>query len=61
LTSQLHESAGCLPRLKLPLHSCFLTGTIYATLLFYFCAEMVPVREHECNESFNMERPPALS
>ncbi|GKE83985.1 hypothetical protein Tco_1557727, partial [Tanacetum coccineum] len=61
LTPQLHESAGGLPRLKLPLHSCSLTGTISATLLFYFCAEMVPVREHECNGSFNLRRPPALS
>ncbi|GJZ94967.1 hypothetical protein Tco_0667170, partial [Tanacetum coccineum] len=51
LTPQLHESAGGLLRLKLSLHSCSLTGTIYATLLFYFCAEMVPVREHECNGS----------
>ncbi|GJV17119.1 hypothetical protein Tco_1362442 [Tanacetum coccineum] len=30
LTPQLHESAGGLPRLKLPLHSCSLTGTISA-------------------------------
>nr|GEW49173.1 nucleosome/chromatin assembly factor group C5 [Tanacetum cinerariifolium] len=29
----------------------FLPGTISATLLFYFCAEMVPVREGKCNES----------
>ncbi|GKE14288.1 hypothetical protein Tco_1421865, partial [Tanacetum coccineum] len=54
LTPQLHESTGGLPRLKLPLHSSSLTGTISATLLFYFCAEMVPVREHECNGSFNL-------
>ncbi|GKD53009.1 Toll/interleukin-1 receptor domain-containing protein, partial [Tanacetum coccineum] len=40
LTPQFHESAGGLLRLKLPLHSCSMTGTIYATLLFYFCAEM---------------------
>ncbi|GKA49289.1 hypothetical protein Tco_0742362, partial [Tanacetum coccineum] len=61
LTPQLHESAGGLPRLKLPLHSCSLTGSISATLLFYFCAEMLPVREHECNGSFNLGRPPAPS
>ncbi|GKA74544.1 zinc finger, CCHC-type containing protein [Tanacetum coccineum] len=57
----IFESAGGLPVGKLSLHFPSLIGTISATLLFYFCAEMVPVRERKCNESFPTGRPPALS
>ncbi|GJW48206.1 hypothetical protein Tco_0079852 [Tanacetum coccineum] len=49
------------PQIETSIALVLLTGTISATLLFYFCAEMVPVREHECNKSFNLGRPPALS
>ncbi|GKF59167.1 hypothetical protein Tco_0175953, partial [Tanacetum coccineum] len=50
LTPQLHESAGDLPRLKLPLHSCSLSGSTSANESFKSVAEMLPDREHECNE-----------
>ncbi|GKA21362.1 hypothetical protein Tco_0701351 [Tanacetum coccineum] len=49
---QLHESADGLPKTKLVSHSCSLAGSTSA---------MEPGREHECNESFKLGRPPALS
>ncbi|GKB25996.1 hypothetical protein Tco_0865397 [Tanacetum coccineum] len=52
---------GGLPVGKLSLHFPSLTGTISATLLFYFCSTLVLVREGKCNESFPTGRPPALS
>ncbi|GKE19204.1 ribonuclease H-like domain-containing protein, partial [Tanacetum coccineum] len=61
LTPQIQGSAGGLPRLKLSLHSCSLTGTISATLLKLPFALVLPDREHECNGSFNLGRSPALS
>ncbi|GKC68276.1 hypothetical protein Tco_1100874 [Tanacetum coccineum] len=67
LTPQLYESAGSLPRLKLPLHSCSLTGSTSAMevsipIAFVLSGrEHESFREHECNESFNLGRPPALS
>ncbi|GJU61306.1 hypothetical protein Tco_1243141, partial [Tanacetum coccineum] len=61
LTPQLYESAGGLPRLKLPLHSCSLTGSTSAMEVSIPIAFVLPGREHECNESFKLGRPPALS
>ncbi|GKE40913.1 phospho-2-dehydro-3-deoxyheptonate aldolase 2, chloroplastic-like protein, partial [Tanacetum coccineum] len=55
------ESPGSLPVGKLSLHFPSLTRTISATLLFYFCSTLVPVREGKCNESFPTGRLPALS
>ncbi|GJX17644.1 hypothetical protein Tco_0218476 [Tanacetum coccineum] len=61
LTPQLYESAGSLPRLKLPLHSCSLAGSTSAMEVSIPIAFVLPGREHDCNESFNLRRPPALS
>ncbi|GKB74208.1 ribonuclease H-like domain-containing protein [Tanacetum coccineum] len=61
LTPQLYESAGGLPRLKLPLHSCSLAGSTSAMEVSIPIAFVLPGREHECNESFKLGRPPALS
>ncbi|GKC37315.1 probable sulfate transporter 3.5 [Tanacetum coccineum] len=61
LTPQLYESAGGLPRLKLPLHSCSLARSMSAMEVSIPIASVLLGREHECNESFNMGRPPTLS
>ncbi|GJS81980.1 hypothetical protein Tco_0748521, partial [Tanacetum coccineum] len=61
LTPQLYESAGGLPRLKLPLHSCSLAGSTSAMEVSIPIAFVLPGREHECNESFKTGGPPALS
>ncbi|GJV43439.1 hypothetical protein Tco_1427975, partial [Tanacetum coccineum] len=61
LTPQLYENAGGLPRLKLPLHSCSLAGSMSAMEVSIPIAFVLPGREHECNESFKLGRPPALS
>ncbi|GJY83808.1 5-methyltetrahydropteroyltriglutamate--homocysteine methyltransferase [Tanacetum coccineum] len=61
LTPQLYESAGGLLRLKLSLHSCSLAGSTSAMKVSIPIAFVLPDREHECNESFKLGRPPALS
>ncbi|GKE88271.1 hypothetical protein Tco_1565746, partial [Tanacetum coccineum] len=61
LLPQLHESAGGLHSLKLSLHSCSLPGSTNAMGIETFIALLLPAREHECNGSFNLGRPPALS
>ncbi|GJU59708.1 hypothetical protein Tco_1237474 [Tanacetum coccineum] len=61
LTPQLHESAGGLPSLKLSLHSCSLPGSTNAMGIETFIALVLPVREHECDTSFVLGRPSALS
>ncbi|GKE82749.1 hypothetical protein Tco_1552749, partial [Tanacetum coccineum] len=61
LTPQLHESAGGLPSLKLSLHSCSLPGSTNAMGIETSIALVLPAREHECNTSFVLGRPPALS
>ncbi|GJX40319.1 hypothetical protein Tco_0255309 [Tanacetum coccineum] len=58
---QLHESAGGLPKTKLVLHSCSLTGSTSAMEVSIPIAFVLPDREHECNESFKLGRLPALS
>ncbi|GKA39704.1 hypothetical protein Tco_0732255 [Tanacetum coccineum] len=52
---------GVLPRLKLPLHSCSLAGSTCTMEVSIPIAFVLPGREHECNESFKLGRPPALS
>ncbi|GKD76266.1 heat shock factor-binding protein 1-like protein 1 [Tanacetum coccineum] len=61
LTPQLHESAGDLPSLKLSLHSCSLSGSTNAMGIETSIALVLPAREHECDTSFVLRRPPALS
>ncbi|GJS93994.1 hypothetical protein Tco_0800962 [Tanacetum coccineum] len=61
LTPQLHESAGGLPSLKLSLHSCSLPGSTNAMGIETSIALVLPAREHECDTSFVLRRPPALS
>ncbi|GKD12614.1 hypothetical protein Tco_1197021 [Tanacetum coccineum] len=61
LTPQLHESAGGLPSLKLSLHSCSLAGSTNAMGIETSIALVLPAREHECDTSFVLGRPPALS
>ncbi|GJW40853.1 zinc finger, CCHC-type containing protein [Tanacetum coccineum] len=61
LTPQLHESAGGLPSLKLSLHSCSLPGSTNAMGIETSIALVLPAREHECDTSFVLGRPPALS
>ncbi|GJY63745.1 retrovirus-related pol polyprotein from transposon TNT 1-94 [Tanacetum coccineum] len=61
LTPQLHESAGDLPSLKLSLHSCSLPGSTNAMGIETSIALVLPAREHECDTSFVLRRPPALS
>ncbi|GJY00125.1 hypothetical protein Tco_0357143 [Tanacetum coccineum] len=61
LTPQLHESAGGLPSLKLSLHSCSLPGSTNAMGIETSIALVLPAREHECDISFVLGRPPALS
>ncbi|GKD01660.1 hypothetical protein Tco_1171934, partial [Tanacetum coccineum] len=61
LTLQLHESAGGLPSLKLSLHSCSLPGSTNAMGIETSIALVLPAREHECDTSFVLRRPPALS
>ncbi|GKC38722.1 hypothetical protein Tco_1051106, partial [Tanacetum coccineum] len=61
LTPQLHESAGGLPSLKLSLHSCSLSGSTNAMGIETSIALVLPAREHECDTSFVLGRPPALS
>ncbi|GKF17631.1 hypothetical protein Tco_0062549, partial [Tanacetum coccineum] len=68
LTPQLHESAGDLPSLKLSLHSCSLAGSTSAMKVYTNAmgietsiALVLPAREHECDTSFVLGRPPALS
>ncbi|GJX07966.1 retrotransposon protein, putative, ty1-copia subclass [Tanacetum coccineum] len=61
LTPQLHESAGDLPSLKLSLHSCSLPGSTNAMGIETSIALVLPAREHECDTSFVLGRPPALS
>ncbi|GJR86337.1 zinc finger, CCHC-type containing protein [Tanacetum coccineum] len=61
LTPQLYESAGGLPSLKLSLQSCSLPGSTNAMGIETSIALVLPAREHECNGSFNLGRPPALS
>ncbi|GJU80589.1 hypothetical protein Tco_1282954 [Tanacetum coccineum] len=58
LTPQLHESAGGLPSLKLSLHSCSLPGSTNAMGIETSIALVLPAREHECNTSFVLGRPP---
>ncbi|GJZ17786.1 hypothetical protein Tco_0553909 [Tanacetum coccineum] len=58
---QLHESAGGLPSLKLSLHSCSLPGSTNAMGIETSIALVLPAREHECDTSFVLGRPPALS
>ncbi|GJX23923.1 hypothetical protein Tco_0228368 [Tanacetum coccineum] len=58
---QLHESAGGLPKKKLVSHSCSLAGSTSAMEVSIPIAFVLPGREHECNESFKLGRPPALS
>ncbi|GJZ69922.1 hypothetical protein Tco_0633472 [Tanacetum coccineum] len=59
--SQLHESAGGLPKTKLVSHSCSLAGSTSAMEVSIPIAFVLPDREHECNESFELGRPPAPS
>ncbi|GJX09432.1 hypothetical protein Tco_0199291 [Tanacetum coccineum] len=61
LTPQLYESAGGLPSLKLSLHSCSLPGSMNAMGIETFIALVLPARELECDTSFVLGRPPALS
>ncbi|GJY15879.1 hypothetical protein Tco_0386301 [Tanacetum coccineum] len=61
LTPQLHESAGGLPSLKLSLHSCSLPGSKNAIGIETSIALVLPAREHECDTSFVLGRPSALS
>ncbi|GJV37576.1 hypothetical protein Tco_1410053 [Tanacetum coccineum] len=58
---QLHESAGGLPKTKLVSHSCSLPGSTSAIEVSIPIAFVLPAREHECNESFKLGRPPAFS
>ncbi|GKA77899.1 zinc finger, RING/FYVE/PHD-type containing protein [Tanacetum coccineum] len=58
---QLHESAGGLPKTKLVSHSCSLARSTSAMEVSIPIAFVLPGREHECNESFKLGRPPALS
>ncbi|GJY11521.1 hypothetical protein Tco_0379706 [Tanacetum coccineum] len=58
---QLHESAGGLPSSKLSLHSCSLPGSTNAMGIETSIALVLPAREHECDTSFVLGRPPALS
>ncbi|GJV87888.1 leucine-rich repeat protein [Tanacetum coccineum] len=58
---QLHESAGGLPKTKLVSHSCSLAGSTSAMEVSIPIAFVLPGREHECNQSFKLGRPPALS
>ncbi|GJZ51386.1 hypothetical protein Tco_0605901 [Tanacetum coccineum] len=58
---QLHESAGGLPKTKLVSHSCSLAGSTSAMEVSIPIAFVLPGREHECNESFKLGRPPAFS
>ncbi|GJR62074.1 RNA-directed DNA polymerase, eukaryota, partial [Tanacetum coccineum] len=58
---QLHESVGGLPSLKLSLHSCSLPGSTNAMGIETSIALVLPAREHECDTSFVLGRPPALS
>ncbi|GKA01577.1 hypothetical protein Tco_0674242 [Tanacetum coccineum] len=50
-----------LPSLKLSLHSCSLPGSTNAMGIETSIALVLPVREHECDTSFVLGRPPALS
>ncbi|GJS06703.1 hypothetical protein Tco_0363499 [Tanacetum coccineum] len=61
LTPQLHESAGGLPSLKLSLHSCSLLGSMNAMGIETSIALVLSAREHECDTSFVLGKPPALS
>ncbi|GJW88589.1 hypothetical protein Tco_0163929 [Tanacetum coccineum] len=61
LTLQLHESAGGLSSLKLSLHSCSLPGSTNAMGIETSIALVLPAREHECDTSLVLGRPPALS
>ncbi|GJY98013.1 auxin responsive SAUR protein [Tanacetum coccineum] len=61
LTPQLHESAGGLPSLKLLLHSCSLPRSMNAMGIETSITLVLPAREHECDTSFVLGRPPALS
>ncbi|GJX39290.1 hypothetical protein Tco_0252593 [Tanacetum coccineum] len=58
---QLHESAGGLLKTKLVSHSCSLAGSTSAMEVSIPIASVLPGRVHECNESFKLGRPPALS
>ncbi|GKA51776.1 hypothetical protein Tco_0744972 [Tanacetum coccineum] len=58
---QQHESAGGLPKTKLVSHSCSLAGSTSAMEVLIPIAFVLPGREHECNESFKLGRPSALS
>ncbi|GJT74314.1 hypothetical protein Tco_1041039 [Tanacetum coccineum] len=58
---QLHESAGGLLSLKLSLHSCSLPGSTNAMGIETSIALVLPAREHECDTSFVLGRPLALS
>ncbi|GJY22654.1 hypothetical protein Tco_0396312 [Tanacetum coccineum] len=59
--SQLHESTGGLPKTKLVSHSYSLAGSTSAMEVSIPIAFVLLGREHECNESFKLGRPPALS
>ncbi|GJX01512.1 beta-galactosidase 17 [Tanacetum coccineum] len=61
LTPQLHESAGGLPSLKLSLHTCSVPGSTNAIGIETSIALVLPAREHECDTSFVLRRPSALS
>ncbi|GKC05040.1 retrotransposon protein, putative, ty1-copia subclass [Tanacetum coccineum] len=58
---QLHENADGLSKMKLVSHSCSLAGSTSAMEVSIPIAFVLPGREHECNESFKLGRPPALS
>ncbi|GJR89051.1 hypothetical protein Tco_0213062 [Tanacetum coccineum] len=58
---QLHESVGGLPSLKLSLHSCSLPWSTNAMGIETSIALVLPAREYECDTSFVLRRPPALS
>ncbi|GJS87883.1 transposase, MuDR, MULE transposase domain protein [Tanacetum coccineum] len=54
--------AGGLPKTKLVSHSCSLAGITSAMEVFNsITIRASQAREHECNESFKLGRPPALS
>ncbi|GJZ09463.1 retrovirus-related pol polyprotein from transposon TNT 1-94 [Tanacetum coccineum] len=48
-------------KFQFPLHSCSLAGSTSAMEVSIPIAFVLPGREHECNESFKLGRPPALS
>ncbi|GJT68422.1 hypothetical protein Tco_1019902 [Tanacetum coccineum] len=55
------QRTGGLPSLKLSLHSCSLLGSTNAMGIETSIALVLLAREHECDTSFVLGRPPALS